>query len=66
MLMVLVGLTVVLLGLAKWTTRLKTTLTRAQKRRLAEHREFVQTVVKAKKKTLYQEYLQQSVAEHDL
>ena len=65
-LLVLVGLSVVLLGLAKWSTRLKPTLTRAQKRRLADHRDFVQTVVKTKKKTLYQDYLQQSVAEHDL
>ncbi|XP_057366153.1 sarcalumenin-like isoform X1 [Daphnia carinata] len=65
-LMVLIGLSLVLLGLARWSTRLKPTLSRSQKRRLADHREFVQTVVKAKKKTLYQDYLQQSVAEHDL
>lgn len=65
-LMILVGVSFVLLILAKWSTRLKSTLTRAQKRRLADHREYVQTVVKTKKKTLYQDYLQQSVAEHDL
>ena len=65
-LLVLVVLSVIFIGLGKWSTQLKSTLTRTQKRRLAEHREFVQTVVKSKKKTLYQEYLQQSVAEHDL
>lgn len=64
--MILFGVSLLLLGIAKWSTRLKTTLTRVHKRKLAEHREFVQTVVKAKKKTLYQDYLQQSVAEHDL
>ena len=65
-LLVLIGLSLVLLGLARWSTRLKSTLSRTQKRRLADHREFVQTIVKTKKKTLYQDYLQQSVAEHDL
>lgn len=64
--MILFGVSMLLLGLAKWSTRLKPTMTRVQKRRLAEHREFVQTVVKSKKKTLYQDYLQQSVADHDL
>jgi hypothetical protein len=65
-LLVLIGVSLVLLGLARWSTRLKPTLSRGQKRRLADHREFVQTTVKTKKKTLYQDYLQQSVAEHDL
>jgi len=65
-LLVLVGLSVVLLGLARWTSSLKTTLSRGQKRRLANHREYVQTVVKTKKQVLYGDYLQQSVAEHDL
>lgn len=65
-LMILIGLSFLLLGLARWSTRLKSTLSRGQKRRLAEHRDYVQTVVKTKKKALYQDYLQQSVAEHDL
>lgn len=65
-LMILIGLSILLLGLARWSTRLKSTLSRGTKRRLADHREFVQTIVKTKKKNLYQEYLQQSVAEHDL
>ena len=65
-LLVLVGLSIILLGMARWTSNKKPTLSRSQKRGLANHREYVQTVVKAKKKTLYQDYLQQSVAEHDL
>jgi hypothetical protein len=40
-LLVLIGLSLVLLGLARWSTRLKSTLSRTQKRHLADHREFV-------------------------
>jgi hypothetical protein len=62
----LIGGSLILLLLARWTARLKSTLSRGQKRRLTDHREYVQSVVKSKKQTLYQDYLQQSVAEHDL
>ena len=62
----LIGFSVVLLLLARCVSRTRPTLSRSQKRRLLGHREYVQTVVKSKKKTLYQDYLQQSVADHDL
>ena len=66
-LLVQVGLSFILLGLARWTfTNLKKTLSRKHKRRLADYREYVQTVVKSKKHVLYGDYLQQSVAEYDL
>lgn len=65
-LLILVGISLVLIALARCISRLKPTLTRSQKRYLTDHREYVQTVVKSKKKTLYSDYLQQSVAEHDL
>ncbi|CAB3985855.1 EH domain-containing 1-like [Paramuricea clavata] len=55
-----------LLTLAKFTGRLKPTLSRKQQRVLSEKKNFVQTVVHPKREKLYKEYLQQSVAEHDL
>ncbi|XP_038056063.1 EH domain-containing protein 1-like [Patiria miniata] len=65
----LIGLIVfslLLLVLAKWSTRLKPTLNRKQKRVLNEQKDFVQNHVRATKEKLYSEYLQQSVAAHDL
>merc|ERR1711976_260456 len=59
-------LTLFLLLMAKLSSRSRPTLSRRQKRALAENREYVKTYVKNKKQTLYQEYLQQSVAEQDL
>ncbi|GFS02457.1 rho-related GTP-binding protein RhoC [Elysia marginata] len=56
----------VMLLLARFSSRTVTTLTRKQKKKLNEISEFVQKTVKSKKQTLYQEYLQQSVAEQDL
>jgi hypothetical protein len=58
--------TLFLLVIAKLFSRRKPTMTRRQKRALLENRDYVQKYVKNKKQTLYQEYLQQSVAEHDL
>lgn len=58
--------TVFLFILARMTAKKLPTLTRRQKRELLENSNYVQSYVKAKKQTLYQEYLQQSVAEHDL
>jgi len=63
---VLAIVTIFLLILAKMSTRKRPTLSRRQKRDLTENREYVRNYVKTKKQTLYQEYLQQSVAEHDL
>jgi len=64
-----VGLTAISFGLvllAKWMSRTRPTLKKKQKKALLERREYVQIHVKEKKKKLYQEYLQQSVGEHDL
>ncbi|CAG2210785.1 unnamed protein product [Mytilus edulis] len=44
----------------------KPTLSRKQKKSLLEVRDYVQNTVKSKKQKLYQEYLKQSVADHDL
>ncbi|XP_067121334.1 uncharacterized protein [Centruroides vittatus] len=57
---------VLFLILAKWYFRLKPTLTRKQKRTLIETKDYIQNYVKVKKQHLYQEYLMQSVADHDL
>ncbi|RUS72357.1 hypothetical protein EGW08_019873 [Elysia chlorotica] len=59
-------LALVMLLLARFSSRTVSTLTRKQKKKLNEISEFVQRTVKSKKQTLYQEYLQQSVAEQDL
>ncbi|KAK6184140.1 hypothetical protein SNE40_006663 [Patella caerulea] len=59
-------LALILLLIAKLSSRTRSTLSRKQKRNLLEVRDYVQGTVKSKKQTLYQEYLQQSVAEHDM
>ncbi|KAI8489006.1 hypothetical protein Bbelb_332300 [Branchiostoma belcheri] len=53
-------ITLVLLFLAKWSSRLLPTLSRKQKRVLVENRDYVQDSVRGKKEALYLEYLQQS------
>jgi hypothetical protein len=58
--------TVFLFILARLSSKKRPTLSRRQKRDLTENRDYVRNYVKTKKQTLYQEYLQQSVAEHDL
>merc|ERR1712042_287355 len=68
-LMAAVGLVVMTMGLvvlAKWTSRTTTTLSRKQKRQLLDKQEYVKNVVKNKKKSLYSEYLQQTVSDQDL
>ncbi|XP_043942193.1 uncharacterized protein LOC122813767 [Protopterus annectens] len=52
--------------LARFSFRTKTALSRKQKRQLTEKREYVQDVVKVKKKELYEEYLRQSIGDHDM
>jgi len=52
--------------LSKLTSRTTPTLTRKQKRQLLDKQEYVTNVVKTKKKSLYSEYLQQTVSDHDL
>ena len=54
------------MGCCSCCYRRQPTLSRRQKRNLTDNRLYVQDYVKKKKQTLYQEYLQQSVAEHDL
>ncbi|XP_028396590.1 uncharacterized protein LOC114520504 [Dendronephthya gigantea] len=65
-LITIVLFSILFLTLAKFVGRLKPTLSRKQQRLLAERKSFVQTVVHPKREKLYKEYLQQSVAEHDL
>jgi len=62
----LVLLTILLLLLARWTSRTTSTLSRRQKRALLDKQEYVRNVVKAKKGSLYQEYLHQTVSDQDL
>ncbi|KAK2175344.1 hypothetical protein NP493_735g00013 [Ridgeia piscesae] len=66
-----IGLAVVFLTLlfflfAKLSSRRVPTLSRRQKKVLAENADYVQNYVHKKKQQLYQEYLQQCVAAHDL
>ncbi|XP_030649489.1 uncharacterized protein si:ch211-11k18.4 [Chanos chanos] len=62
----LVLLSFILLILARFCFRTNPTLSGRQKRHLQEKLEYVQEVVKTKKKKLYEEYLRQSVGEHDM
>ncbi|XP_014669921.1 PREDICTED: uncharacterized protein LOC106810952 [Priapulus caudatus] len=56
----------VLVLLAKLTTRLQPTLSKKEKRVLPETRDYIENHVKALKKQLYEEYLQQSISAYDL
>ncbi|KAM6966244.1 uncharacterized protein LKV04_018735 [Tautogolabrus adspersus] len=62
----LVFLSFLLLIIARFSFRTQPTLTGKQKRQLQEKLEYVQEVVKTKKKKLYEEYLRQSVSDHDM
>lgn len=55
-----------MLLVAKFSSRTMATMSRKQKRRLSEISDYVQKTVKSKKQNLYQEYLQQSVSNQDL
>jgi len=55
-----------LLITAKWVSQRRPTMTRKRKKLLQDQQDFVKTVVKSKKATLYKEYLEQTVSEHDL
>ena len=59
-------LSLVILLKAKWVSRRKATMTWKRKKLLGDQQEFVTTVVKSKKKSLYKEYLSQTVSEHDI
>ncbi|XP_036446414.1 uncharacterized protein si:ch211-11k18.4 [Colossoma macropomum] len=62
----LVLLSFILLILSRFSSRTKPTLSGKQKRQLQEKLEYVQEVVKSKKKELYEEYLRQSVGDQDM
>ncbi|XP_016339624.1 uncharacterized protein LOC107687000 [Sinocyclocheilus anshuiensis] len=62
----LVLLSFVLILLARFSFRTKPTLSGKQKRQLQQKLEYVQKVVKTKKKHLYEEYLRQSVGDQDM
>ncbi|XP_072225428.1 uncharacterized protein [Leuresthes tenuis] len=62
----LVLLSFLLLIIARFSFRTRSTLSGKQKRQLQEKLEYVQEVVKSKKKKLYEEYLRQSVSDQDM
>lgn len=62
----LILISVLLIMKAKVVSRRLPTMSRKRKKLLQDQQEFVATVVKNKKKTLYKEYLEQTVSEHDL
>uniref|UniRef100_A0AAQ5ZP90 Dynamin N-terminal domain-containing protein n=1 Tax=Amphiprion ocellaris TaxID=80972 RepID=A0AAQ5ZP90_AMPOC len=55
-----------MLIIARFSFRTRPTLSGKQKRQLQEKLEYVQEVVKTKKKKLYEDYLRQSVSDHDM
>uniref|UniRef100_A0A3Q0R8T6 Si:ch211-11k18.4 n=1 Tax=Amphilophus citrinellus TaxID=61819 RepID=A0A3Q0R8T6_AMPCI len=62
----LVLLSFLLLIIARFIFRTRPTLSNKQKRQLQEKLEYIKEVVKTKKKKLYEEYLRQSVSDHDM
>ncbi|XP_068435183.1 uncharacterized protein si:ch211-11k18.4 [Clinocottus analis] len=62
----MVLLSFLLLIIARFSFKTQPTLSGKQKRQLHEKLEYVQEVVKAKKKKLYEEYLRQSVSDQDM
>ncbi|KAL6102708.1 uncharacterized protein ACO6RY_02264 [Pungitius sinensis] len=62
----MVLLSFLLLIIARFSFRTQPTLSGKQKRQLHEKLEYVQEVVKTKKKKLYEDYLRQSVSDHDM
>ncbi|XP_077508885.1 uncharacterized protein LOC144120415 isoform X2 [Amblyomma americanum] len=62
----LFAVSIFILLVAKWQSRLKPILTRQQKRTLLDAQSYLTSFVKPKKQRLYEEYLRQSVADYDL
>uniref|UniRef100_A0A224Z6R6 Protein containing P-loop NTPase and MMR-HSR1 domain n=1 Tax=Rhipicephalus zambeziensis TaxID=60191 RepID=A0A224Z6R6_9ACAR len=62
----LFAVSIFILLIAKWQSRLKPILTRQEKRTLLEAQSYLRDYVKPKKQRLYEEYLRQSVADYDL
>ncbi|XP_043091737.1 uncharacterized protein si:ch211-11k18.4 [Puntigrus tetrazona] len=62
----LVLLSFIFILLSRFSFRTKPTLSGKQKKQLHQKLEYVQEVVKSKKKNLYEEYLRQSVGDQDM
>ncbi|XP_048868826.1 uncharacterized protein LOC125741665 isoform X2 [Brienomyrus brachyistius] len=62
----LILLSFILLLLARFAFRTQPTLTGRQKRQLQEKLEYIDEAVKNKKKTLYEDYLRQSIGDYDI
>lgn len=60
------ALSLILLVLARISFRTRLTLSGRQKKQLLQRRDYVQEVVKQKKRQLYEEYLRQSVGDQDM
>jgi len=63
---ILAGIFLFMMFMANLLSRKRMTLSRKTKRQLLDKQEYVTNVVKTKKKSLYSEYLGQSVGDHDL
>ncbi|GBM37351.1 hypothetical protein AVEN_198256-1 [Araneus ventricosus] len=59
-------LVICLLVLAQWYIRLTPTISRKQKQALLERKDYLRTVIINRKRQLYDDYLKQSVADHEL
>ncbi|CAN9505734.1 unnamed protein product [Ophioblennius macclurei] len=62
----MVLLSFLLIIISHYFFRTRPTMSGKQKRQLQEKLDYVQEVVKSKKKKLYEEYLRQSVSDHDM
>ncbi|RDD42893.1 EH domain-containing protein 2 [Trichoplax sp. H2] len=66
LLIIFIVVSLLLLYLSRWMSRLKDTMSRKQIRRMMEVQSYVTGHVKTKKEQLYQEYLTQSIGSTDL
>lgn len=62
----LIFLSFLFLIISRFCFKTRQTLSGKQRRQLQEKLEYIQDVVKTKKKKLYEEYLRQSVSDHDM
>lgn len=62
----LIILSFLFLIVSRFCFKIRQTLSGKQRRQLQEKLEYIQDVVKMKKKKLYEEYLRQSVSDHDM
>ncbi|GLG92437.1 Uncharacterized protein GBIM_00135 [Gryllus bimaculatus] len=59
-------ISVIVILLLKWFTKLKPTLSRKERRYFSDVQNHIETVLKPRKQQLYRLYLEQSVGDHDL